>query len=166
MAPLASNMGAAASMKTHGLNGQSYEITTHLDQYIPTNISFNGSGHVALLPSNQTLPKSSLQLNASVMKAHASHLDNNFNQASVTNLYSVPNSNSNPGLRVGRTSLEGVDSSSRSTDYLSQDAHATTAHGRSSDSITTTSFLSQPSQTKPTSSLHLLWSQTLKTQIA
>lgn len=148
MAPLVSNMGAAASMKGHGLNGQSYEVTTHLDQYIPTNISFNGSSHVALLPSNQILPKSSLQLNASVMKAHASQLGNDLNQASVTNLYSVPNRNSNPGLRVGRTALDGVDSRSQSTDYQSQGAHAATAQSRLSDSIITSSFMSQPSQNK------------------
>ncbi|KAE8408170.1 flavin-containing amine oxidoreductase-domain containing protein [Aspergillus pseudonomiae] len=165
MAPLASNMGAAASMKTHVLNGHSYEVTT-LDQYIPTNISINSSGHVALLPSNQTLPRGSLQLNASMMKAHASKLDNDLNQATVTNLYSVSNSNSNPGHRVERTALGGVDSRSQSTDYLSQDVHTTPAHGRSSDSVTTSSFTPQPSQINPMPPITVISKPSLSSLVA
>ncbi|KAE8383536.1 flavin-containing amine oxidoreductase-domain containing protein [Aspergillus bertholletiae] len=150
MVPLASNMGAAAPMKTHGLNGHSYEATTHLDQYIPTTINFNRGGHIALLPSSQSLSKSRLQLNSSVMKAHASHLDNDLSQPNVTNLYSAPNGNLNPVFRAGRTALEGADSRSHSTDYRSQDAHAAPAHGRSSDWISISSFMPQPNQNKST----------------
>ncbi|KAE8350496.1 lysine-specific histone demethylase Aof2 [Aspergillus coremiiformis] len=146
-------MEAAASMKTQGLNGHSYEATTHLGQYIPANININSSRHITLLPSNQALPRTSLQLNTSTKKGHGSYLNHDLSRINVANLYSAPNSSSKSGSCEGRTALEGVDSRSQITDCLSRDAYVTTAPGRSNDSVTTSPFISQSNQIKSTSPL-------------
>ncbi|KAB8236213.1 putative lysine-specific histone demethylase Aof2 [Aspergillus alliaceus] len=142
-------MEAAASLTTQGLNGHLYEPTTHLDQYIPTNFGFNGRRHVTLLPSNQALPKSGLQLNATIKKVYGSHFNNDRNQINVSKLYSLPNGNSNADFREDRSALEGADSSSQSTD-VSLDASANAVYGSSNSSVTTASFTPQSSQSKST----------------